>query len=81
MTNKDEVTLRHLWQQRRRRDRAAAQIVADAHVLSDVSDFVGDVLDSHGGESIKHKSDFEHDKKRRVKTQKNARKKKIKLES
>ena len=63
-TNKDEVTLRRLQQQRRRQDRGAARIMADAHVLSDVGDFVGNVFDSHGGESIEHKSDFEHDQER-----------------
>nr|POF25690.1 hypothetical protein CFP56_17947 [Quercus suber] len=49
-----EVTLRCLRQQRRRRDRGVAPIVADAHVLSNVGDFIGNVLDGHGSESIEH---------------------------
>lgn len=56
-----EVALRRLRQQRRRRDRGATRIVADAHVLSDVGDFVGDVLDGDGSESIERESDFQHD--------------------
>ena len=47
-------------------------------MLSDVGDFVGDVLDGHGGESIKWESNFEDDQERWVRTQKNARKKKLK---
>ena len=35
--------------------------MADAHVLSDVGDFIDNVLDNHGGESIERESDFEHD--------------------
>ena len=45
-TNRDEVILHRLRQQRQRPDRGAAQIVADALVLSDVGDFIGDVLGS-----------------------------------
>ena len=40
------------------------RIVVDAHVLSDVGDFVDDVLDGHGSESIECESDFEHDQER-----------------
>ena len=54
------------------------RIVVDAHVLSNIGDFVGDVLNGHGSESIECESDFEHDQERWVRTQKNARKKKLK---
>ena len=45
-TNRDEITLCRLRQLRRRSDRGAAQVVADALMLSDVGDFVNDVLGS-----------------------------------
>ena len=73
-----EVTLCCLQQQRRQQDRGAARIVADAHVLSDVGDFIDNVLDGHGGKSIEHESDFEHNQEHWVRTQKTVRKKNLK---
>jgi len=47
-TNRDEVSLGHLQQQRRRRDRGMAQIVTDAHVLLDIGDVLGSRRCSNG---------------------------------
>ena len=52
--------------------------MADAHVLSDVGDFVDNVLDGHGGKSIERESDFEHNQEHWVRTQKTMRKKNLK---
>ena len=50
-----------MWEQRRGRNGEQVGVVVVADVFSDVGDFVGDVSDGDGGESVVRDSDSELD--------------------